>query len=389
MGMLASILPFFCTNACSKFKAESGYKLEPAEEEARAWVWAGHQEEQTRLLASQPPEDLLSSQDGTGQIRRELLVALQATRQPVLDVATRIADVAAATSLGQEQAMAAGEVTLACVNPGRQGCADSSGSLCWTPVLDKHSGLNVMVRNLGIDVAGLTAPRLREDVCRLPGDLRAACRGRPSYASTAVAWNEQFQADVAPLEQIGGNRRFWFQLGAGSCNSLRVCVLQLPTTADVQADEDWVRELHGLSGDLEALLAGDGGQVLRRVLLMGYMNLQPDELGGGREPQRKRQQCWLRLAARWVLVLHNPHMAGQEHRLFLPRRQREVMVKGGSTRHGPGQGRAIDLVISTADVEVDMCIHNGLNCGGPGVCPMDGCFELATGDPFPTTGQPQ
>ena len=75
-----------------------------------------------------------------------------------------------------------------------------------------------------------------------------------------------------------------------------------------------------------------------RVLLVGDMNFQPDELGGGREPRRKRQNAWARLRKRWGLILHNPQMCDGEVETTLPRRQRIVKTRTGSTRHGPGQG---------------------------------------------------
>ena len=45
-------------------------------------------------------------------------------------------------------------------------------------------------------------------------------------------------------------------------------------------------------------------------------------------------------------------------------------------------GRAIDLVLTSVDIELTMTIHNFLHCGGEEACPWGSCCEYAGGDHF-------
>ena len=75
-------------------------------------------------------------------------------------------------------------------------------------------------------------------------------------------------------------------------------------------------------------------------------------------------------------------MRGEDCLVHLSKRGIEVTIRRGSTRHGQGTGRAIDLVCITDDIDAHMVIHNGIHCGGPGACAMHDCVEFAGGDHF-------
>ena len=97
----------------------------------------------------------------------------------------------------------ASTVTIGFANPGKNGCADFDGTVNFAPVLMPEVGLNAVSKALGLDLIALTAPRLREDVVRLPGGLLGVhCRGGPSYASTAVAWRRHMGAEIGVLENL-------------------------------------------------------------------------------------------------------------------------------------------------------------------------------------------
>ena len=121
------------------------------------------------------------------------------------------------------------------------------------------------------------------------------------------------------------------------------------------------------------------------------MNFQPDELGGAKEPCRKlggakepcrkRQAAWSQMCNTFGLVLHNPALdSNSVHSIRLPLREKMVSIQEGSTRHGPGIGRAIDLVFSSDGLYTDVTIHNSVHCSDS--CPLQGCQETCRGDHF-------
>ena len=89
------------------------------------------------------------------------------------------------------------------------------------------------------------------------------------------------------------------------------------------------------------------------------------------------------LTKKWDIHLHNPSLAGAVPlEIDLPIRGRQVKVYAGSTRHGPSVGRAVDIVGTIGERTLDMVIHNGIHCGGPGICGWDACVEYGRGDHF-------
>ena len=208
--MFVRTLHRYVETALGKISRDPGYTLQKPEEEARLWIWEHHRDEIARLSACLGKVCALTS----SPIHR-LLVELREAVKPMNNAEEGMVSQCKKqlTAVVSEPAPASRETTvrLACANPSRLGFADAANRLSWTPLMDPNVGLWAAVDALGIDLVALTAPRLREEVCRLPGKgWRACCRGGPSYASTAVTWPPKLQDAVAPLEHIGNASRLWF-----------------------------------------------------------------------------------------------------------------------------------------------------------------------------------
>ena len=81
------------------------------------------------------------------------------------------------------------------------------------------------------------------------------------------------------------------------------------------------------------------------------------------------------------MVLHNPPMVDPVLRAVKrPARGRVVQVRQGCTHHGGGAPRALDLVCSIGDVELEVVIHNSIDCGGSQACGRPDCVHHARGD---------
>jgi len=234
-----------------------------------------------------------------------------------------------------------------------------------------------------MDIVGMPAARLRTG-SRIVQGYHVAGKGGPAYGSTAWLWANSIADKVRVLDGVGGDRRFWLALDVQEQEELMMCQVQLPPPGDGQeSDQLWVHEVQQLQEDLEELRRRRGPGPLKRVLIMGDMNMQPDVLGGQREPRRQRHKHWKKLCETWNLALHNPQLQPDiVQEVELQSRSRWVRACWGCTRHGGGVGRAIDLVVATPDVNLEMIIHNGLHCGGPEACDWPTCTDYARGDHF-------
>ena len=269
--------------------------------------------------------------------------------------------------------------------PGVLGCCSIDGEkFLWNPLLHPQYGLQSAFTNLSIDVAGLPAARIASEV-RLPKGCGwcGLFRGGSSYHSCAVVW-QQSLGDGAVVERsdIGNECRLWVCVAGTTDVSLYVCTVAFPT-AGCHHDDRWIAELTGLGNDLSILCEGDS-KSLSHVVIQGDFNFQPPVLGGpGVSDSARRRSAWNSFMDEWDLLLHNPPFHGDvPDSILLPLRGRSVDVYAGSTRHGPTAGRAIDLVMSSRDVCLDMVIHNGRGCGGHGCCQWEFCTEYAGGDHF-------
>ena len=182
---------------------------------------------------------------------------------------------------------------------------------------------------------------------------------------------------------FGSDYRLWKEVALQSEETLLWCTLQLPQDGGAQHDELWLKEVDGLNEDLVCLQQAFGAK-LKRVLIVGDCNLQPDILSFTQEPNKRRMRAWDRLMEKWDLVLHNPRLDGVIREVWSPLRSKHLAFQSSSTHHGLGSPRAIDLVYSTGDLLLDVRIHNSLNCApAPGVpCVWPGCLDFAKGDHF-------
>ena len=270
---------------------------------------------------------------------------------------------------------------LGLAKPGITGCSDIAGTqVRWDPLLHHNWGLQTAIGPLAFDAIGLTAPRLPSAVPS-PRSLgmHIFSKGEQSYASAAVLRSINFQFISAVRSDIGSNRRLWVDVQLEGNATLHWVILTMPTSAG-DRDDEWVEELKGLAEDLTAFCTDSHHRDMPLIFGTGDMNFQPDELGGGREPCRKRQTAW-ELCRSFGLVLHNPPLADQEIvSVPLPFRERHIRTREASTRHGIGVGRAIDLVFSSANLLADVTIHNGVHCAE--TCPLQLCQEICRGDHF-------
>ena len=106
---------------------------------------------------------------------------------------------------------------------------------------------------------------------------------------------------------------------------------------------------------------------------MGDINVQPAELGGndpGREPRRR---LWSELMEKFGISLANPSMDDNEIDVLLPLRSKVVRVGAGSTHHCAGLARALDIIGSSACMDLGLAVHNGIHCKSCVSCSWDEC----------------
>ena len=72
------------------------------------------------------------------------------------------------------------------------------------------------------------------------------------------------EGELTVLPHVGADRHLWSQLGHSDTDCLLSCVLQLPTTADAEADSLWCRVVDALDADLQKLSQTTCGGTLRR-----------------------------------------------------------------------------------------------------------------------------
>ena len=274
---------------------------------------------------------------------------------------------------------------LGFANPGVSGCLDFKGKNAnWSPLLDKERGICLAIKTLGIDAAGLSAPRLQPDT-RAPSQLEGvlSCRGGPAYSSTAVLRMPWLAQHSAVREDIGGDRRMWTDilLEGGQC--LHWATLSFPPEGS-HRDAEWIHELESLTEDIEHLSQLASHTCAPLFLCTGDMNMQPDGLGTSPEKARIRQRSWEQFLTKHGFCTFNPVPSGVPAvPISLPVRNRQVSIFPHSTRHDSrGIGRAIDIVFGSSCLCASVTIHNSIHCGGSDECPVHNCQELGCGDHF-------
>jgi hypothetical protein len=195
--------------------------------------------------------------------------------------------------------------------------------------------------------------------------------GLSSCYNGVVLWMQSLgDGVVVERSDIGSACRIWVGATGFENQVMDACTIALPT-AGSHHDDRWVEELEGLGQDLNVLCQGTPHE-WSNVMIFGDFNFQPLVLGGpGSADSLRRRVAWNAFMREWGLVLHNPVMFGDELSVIhLPLRKRDVSICSGSTRHGPSTGRAIDLVLTSGDVELEVVVHNGRHCGGKGSLPV-------------------
>ena len=269
--------------------------------------------------------------------------------------------------------------------PGVQGCADITGNVSTLhPLMDKRTGVFKAMDKLGIDIMGLPGARLRP--CTTPPpvynmSMEARWLGGTCYDSTAAVWSNSLPARTVP--DIGNVRSLWLSCDSSDGAPLSVCFTYFPTQGDRPADDKWLEQLAVLATDLSKVATDGTPDTLRRTLITGDFNFQPPELGGSNDTRPVRQRAWAAFMRTWRLVLHNPTLHSDcVKEVTLPLRKRTTRIRTGSTRHDHHIGRAIDLVLTSQDLCVEVTIHNSIHCSLYSPCAWPLCLEYARGDHF-------
>eukprot|EP00435_Cladocopium_sp_Y103_P034642 s2414_g9.t1 len=231
---------------------------------------------------------------------------------------------------------------------------------------------------------GLPGARLLPNF-RVPGEATysVTAKGDGSYNSVAVAVQRKFASYFSFFEDVGSNRRLWAHVVPASGHAFLWLTFYLPANDD----DAWKSELLGIEADVHLLIQKvcQNSTCQYPLLLMGDANLQPSSLGKGRDPKPQREALWEQVLRKLGLTLLNPAYSGEPaSAVSLPLRHRVVHVCPCDTHHcngGPGTSRAIDLVISSPEIFVDILIHNGVHCKNSG-CSWDLCVEFTKGDHF-------
>ena len=114
--------------------------------------------------------------------------------------------------------------------PGRLGFANATGSeIVWKPLVDKKCGVILSMNALDLDLIALPGARLPggEKLPKL-GGFNLACRGGPSYASTAWIWRAALDEAICIRNDIGSDRRLWLSLSLAQGAALHLCCVYLP-----------------------------------------------------------------------------------------------------------------------------------------------------------------
>ncbi|CAE8693583.1 unnamed protein product [Polarella glacialis] len=372
--MLGDVLGDLFQSAIGRVAGGVVQQLKGRAGDVRCYVWGRMLQESQTLLQSRAVIEIPQSCSYLAQ-QLQLALDICVTKLPQLLTACRTNGQGEADEL--ECVL---PLKLGCGNPGQLGCADIAGKCVrWEPLVNKRHGVEAAFEGLRLAGVGLPGARLHRGAVPPPAfRYELSSRGGPSYASCSVATSPELAIRVR--EDIGSNRRLWTDVLLADNTFLHWLTYQFPPEG-IANDVEWRNELEGLESDLVSL-AAEGG-VIVNFIAAGDLNMQPEELGG-REHSRVRLCLWNSFVGRYNLLVHNPVVGeGELHKVFLPSRNRTVLIMPGSTHHGPGTARAIDVVFGSADIEVEVIIHNSLSCeGSTSGCCWQNCQDYARGDHF-------
>ena len=352
-------------------------QLEPSAQAILRWSWGNLIREGHRLLQESGFVCRRVGRAGSPAITA-LADTIHGCIRTVADFAARVAPPARARGEGKEKGRT--EIKIGVANPSNLGCTHGrGGGINWAPLVGQSGAVPTM-QKLRLDLLGLPGARIPTGLAAPSlAPWRLTSRGGSAFGSCAAVW-PRTNRHIAEIPELGSSRRIWLHGRMCSRGEMHIGFVSLPaSTAD--SDREWLVEIEGLSHDLAIIRDKSRGLGLRNTIIMGDFNMQPDELGGGREPRRKRQAAWERQREEYGLVLHNPCVQREsKESVWLPKRRRYVCVHPGSTRWDEKSCRAIDLVESSGDVVVEVTIHNRVHCCRE--CDWDMCPDFAGGDHF-------
>ncbi|CAK0839598.1 unnamed protein product [Prorocentrum cordatum] len=178
-------------------------------------------------------------------------------------------------------------------NPGPTGCMDRHGRrVLWRRLLEHPTSVQRAMNQLGIPIVGFPGARLPESFT-LPASsgLGIYAVGGISYASVAVVWSLEFQAHFDFVMGVGSARRVWVQLRLAE-GLLFLLYFYLPPDPRSGDDGAWGSEVDSIRREINSLRAQRSDAVF---VAMGYANVQPVSLGGGRDISSGRDVRWVEL----------------------------------------------------------------------------------------------
>ncbi|CAE7247873.1 unnamed protein product [Symbiodinium sp. CCMP2592] len=272
-------------------------------------------------------------------------------------------------------------------SPSMSGCVATRGeNIKWSTFTHEQTGILQAIRALDLDLIILPGARLPDNF-KAPDDwcLQSFCRKGQNFDSCAIMWRKELQA-IVPLANVGGPRRLHLAIPRVNKPPLFISAVYLPPDNASHGDAAWCNELDGLDNDfrhLECEFASDGNKL--DVLLLGDMNIQPGLLGAGPDRRVQRERRWNSFVEMHCFTVANPSLRScPAVPVLLPLRQKTVQIRPGDTHHDAagGTSRAIDLVVASPSVDVEVTIHNSLNCCKEQECPWPLCVEYTGGDHF-------
>ena len=331
--------------------------LDPQCQAALALHWDILVQEATRLHLQQQKQD----DDGNlERAREQLRVCLAWAKHSPLFQGLRGAS--AVSSSNKRSGIS--ELRLGLGSPGYNGClAVSAEKIRWEVLTDDQWWVLAAMRHLGLHLVAMPGARLAPGAA-IPGmkDVRIAARGGPGYGSTAFIWRASILGDsITEVVGVGSDRRLPMCVSSEQGPLWIELIYMHPLQSTSR--EEWNHELEGLGKDLAVLRSRTPSTSEFHLLLVGDINVEPAELGGCDAQGTNRRRRWSLFLEANKLSMRSPASNSQEtEEVYLPIRGRTILLGSGSTHHCQGKARAIDVVASTVNNEVDVSVHNGLHC---------------------------
>ncbi|OLQ10179.1 hypothetical protein AK812_SmicGene6056, partial [Symbiodinium microadriaticum] len=272
-------------------------------------------------------------------------------------------------------------------SPSMSGCVAARGeNIKWSTFTHAETGILQAIRVLDLDLIVLPGARLPENF-KTPDDwcLQAFCRKGQNFDSCAILWKKELM-EIVPLANVGSPRRLHLAIPRVQKPPLFISAVYLPPDNAAHGDAAWCNELDGLDDDyrqLRSMFASDEESL--DILLLGDMNMQPGVLGAGPDRKVQRERRWNNFVEMHNIKVANPSLRNcSAVPVVLPLRQKTVYIRPGDTHHdvAGGTSRAIDLVVASPSVDVEVSIHNSLNCCKEQGCQWPLCLEYTGGDHF-------